>query len=67
MFETGRRSATSTSELGLYSDRSDHYHRNRYGFGVRKYVIGVMVVLAIILVRIHSQNFSLPGIELIIN
>ncbi|XP_048509645.1 uncharacterized protein LOC105689530 [Athalia rosae] len=58
MFETGRRSATSTSELGLYSDRSDHYHRNRYGIGVRKYVIGVMVVLGIILVSFLLYDFT---------
>ncbi|XP_046436239.1 uncharacterized protein LOC124188018 [Neodiprion fabricii] len=58
MFETGRRSATSTSELGLYSDRSDHYHRNRYGIGVRKYVIGIMVVLAIILVSFLLYDFT---------
>lgn len=50
MFETGRRSAISTSELGLYSDRSDRYIRSRYGLIVRKLAIGVMMVVTVILV-----------------
>ncbi|EFN75121.1 uncharacterized protein LOC105191640 isoform X2 [Harpegnathos saltator] len=58
MLETGRRSAISTSELGLYSDRSDRYNRNRYGLIVRKFVIGVMVVVTVILVAIFMYDFT---------
>lgn len=54
MFETGRRSAISTSELGLYSDRGDRYNRNKYGPIVRKFVIVVMAVVAVILVSIKK-------------
>jgi len=50
MLETGRRSAISTSELGLYSDRADRYNRNRYGLIAKKLAIGVMVVVTVILV-----------------
>ncbi|XP_014477576.1 PREDICTED: uncharacterized protein LOC106746001 [Dinoponera quadriceps] len=58
MLETSRRSAISTSELGLYSDRSDRYNRNRYGLIVRKFTIGVMVVVTVILVAIFMYDFA---------
>ncbi|GAB1859428.1 hypothetical protein CAJAP_00507 [Camponotus japonicus] len=58
MLETSRRSAISTSELGLYSDRSDRYNRNRYGLIVRKFAIGVMVVVTVILVAIFMYDFT---------
>lgn len=58
MFETGRRSAISSSELGLYSDRSDYYNNNKYGPVVRKVVIGIMAVVAVILVIIHRFIFK---------
>ncbi|XP_024877986.1 uncharacterized protein LOC112458529 [Temnothorax curvispinosus] len=58
MLETGRRSAISTSELGLYSDRGDRYNRNRYGLIVRKLAIGVMVVVTVILVAIFMYDFT---------
>ncbi|XP_032670408.1 uncharacterized protein LOC116843771 isoform X3 [Odontomachus brunneus] len=58
MLETNRRSAISTSELGLYSDRSDRYNRNRYGLIVRKFTIGVMVVVTVILVAIFMYDFA---------
>ncbi|XP_011629494.1 uncharacterized protein LOC105421993 isoform X1 [Pogonomyrmex barbatus] len=57
MLETGRRSAISTSELGLYSDRGDRY-RSRYGLIVRKFAIGVMVVVTVILVAIFMYDFT---------
>ena len=50
MFETGRRSAISTSELGLYSDRGDRYNRSKYGSLIKKFVIGVMAVVTVVLV-----------------
>lgn len=56
MLETGRRSAISTSELGLYSDRGDRYNRSRYGLIVRKLAIGVMVVVTVILVSNREQT-----------
>ncbi|KAL0099049.1 hypothetical protein PUN28_020238 [Cardiocondyla obscurior] len=58
MLETGRRSATSTSELGLYSDRADRYTRSRYGLIVRKLAIVVMVVVTVILVAIFMYDFT---------
>ncbi|XP_018402062.1 PREDICTED: uncharacterized protein LOC108779194 [Cyphomyrmex costatus] len=58
MLETGRRSAISTSELGLYSDRGDRYNRSRYGLIVRKFAIGVMVVVTVILVAIFMYDFT---------
>ncbi|XP_011879670.1 PREDICTED: uncharacterized protein LOC105568539 [Vollenhovia emeryi] len=58
MLETGRRSAISTSELGLYSDRGDRYNRSRYGLIVRKLAIGVMVVVTVILVAIFTYDFT---------
>ncbi|XP_011696411.1 PREDICTED: uncharacterized protein LOC105455061 [Wasmannia auropunctata] len=58
MLETGRRSAISTSELGLYSDRVDRYNRSRYGLIVRKLAIGVMVVVTVILVAIFMYDFT---------
>lgn len=51
MLHPGRRSAISISELGLYFDRSDRYRRNRYNSIVRKFVIGIMVLITVILVR----------------
>lgn len=56
MFETERRSAISSSELGLYSDRADRYNRNNYGFIIRKFVIVVMAIVAVILVNISTIN-----------
>ncbi|XP_050455840.1 uncharacterized protein LOC126853832 isoform X1 [Cataglyphis hispanica] len=58
MLETSRRSAISTSELGLYSDRSDRYNRNRYGLIARKFAIGVMIVVTVILVAIFMYDFT---------
>ncbi|XP_044595701.1 uncharacterized protein LOC123272766 [Cotesia glomerata] len=58
MFETGRRSAISSSELGLYSDRSDYYNNNKYGPVVRKVVIGIMAVVAVILAAIFIYDFA---------
>ncbi|XP_011171486.2 uncharacterized protein LOC105204120 isoform X1 [Solenopsis invicta] len=58
MLETGRRSAINTSELGLYSDRGDRYNRSRYGLIVRKFAIGIMVVVAVILVGIFMYDFT---------
>ncbi|XP_072764591.1 uncharacterized protein [Anoplolepis gracilipes] len=58
MLETSRRSAISTSELGLYSDRSDRYNRSRYGLIVRKFAIGVMIVVTVILVAIFMYDFT---------
>ena len=45
----GRRSAISSSELGLYFDRSD-YSSNYYGTTVKKFVYGTMVIVAVLLV-----------------
>lgn len=59
MLETGRRSAISTSELGLYSDRGDRYSRSRYGLIARKLAIGVMVVVTVILVS--GERISFPN------
>lgn len=51
MSESVRRSAINISELGLYSDRSDSYYKNhRYSLIVKKFVIGVMVIIAALLV-----------------
>ncbi|XP_066594949.1 uncharacterized protein [Prorops nasuta] len=58
MFETGRRSAISSSELGLYSDRTVSYQRNRYNHIIRKTAIGVMVIVAIVLVAIFLYDFT---------
>ncbi|EGI61956.1 PREDICTED: uncharacterized protein LOC105149633 [Acromyrmex echinatior] len=58
MLETSRRSAISTSELGLYSDRGDRYNRSHYGLIVRKLAIGVMVVVTVILVAIFMYDFT---------
>ncbi|XP_029168049.1 uncharacterized protein LOC114938324 [Nylanderia fulva] len=58
MLETSRRSAISTSELGLYSDRSDRYNRSRYSLIARKFAIGVMVVVTVILVAIFTYDFT---------
>ncbi|XP_036144315.1 uncharacterized protein LOC105828814 [Monomorium pharaonis] len=58
MLETSRRSAISTSELGLYSDRGDRYNRSRYGLIVRKLAIGVMAVVTVILVAIFMYDFT---------
>ncbi|XP_017888602.1 uncharacterized protein LOC108630049 [Ceratina calcarata] len=58
MFETGRRSAISTSQLGLYSDHVDRYNRNRYGSIARKFAIGIMVVMAVILIGIFLYDFT---------
>lgn len=56
MLETGRRSAISTSELGLYSDRGDRYNRSRCGVIARKLAIGVMVVVTVILVSKQNRR-----------
>ncbi|XP_020294556.1 uncharacterized protein LOC109860099 isoform X2 [Pseudomyrmex gracilis] len=58
MLETSRRSAISTSELGLYSDRGDRYNRSRYGLIVKKLAIVVMVVVTVILVAIFMYDFT---------
>ncbi|XP_067204577.1 uncharacterized protein [Linepithema humile] len=58
MLETSRRSAISTSELGLYSDRGDRYSRSRCGLIARKCAIGVMVVVTVILVAIFTYDFT---------
>ncbi|XP_029041755.1 uncharacterized protein LOC114875528 [Osmia bicornis bicornis] len=58
MREAGRRSAISTSQLGLYSDHSDRYNRNRYSSVTRKFAIGVMVVVVVILVAIFLYDFT---------
>ncbi|XP_015126813.1 uncharacterized protein LOC107048249 [Diachasma alloeum] len=58
MFETGRRSAISSSELGLYSDRADRYHSNKYGSVVKKFVIVVMTIVAVILAAIFIYDFA---------
>ncbi|XP_012287931.1 uncharacterized protein LOC105703818 [Orussus abietinus] len=58
MFETGRRSAISTSELGLYSDRSDRHGRNQHSLLIRKIVIVVMVVTAVVLAGIFLYDFT---------
>ncbi|XP_034948994.1 uncharacterized protein [Chelonus insularis] len=58
MFQTGRRSAISSSELGLYSDRFDYYNRNNYGQVIKKFVIGVMAVVAVILAAIFIYDFA---------
>lgn len=50
MLETGRRTVINTSQLGLYSDNGDRYRRNRYNSITRKFVIGVMVVVIVVLV-----------------
>lgn len=55
MFETERRSAISSSELGLYSDRADRYNRSKYGSIIRKFVIVVMAIVTIILVSNSKQ------------
>lgn len=53
-----RRSAISTSELGLYSDHSDYYNTVNQGATVRKFAIGIMVVVSVLLVSL-SLNFHL--------
>lgn len=53
MCENGRRSMVSTSEFGLYSDRSGRYHTNHYANLLRKSVIGMMAVVTAILVSIN--------------
>ncbi|XP_043523508.1 uncharacterized protein LOC122535769 [Frieseomelitta varia] len=58
MLETGRRTAISTSQLGLYSDHGDRYHRSRYSSVTRKIAIGVMVVVAVVLVGIFLYDFT---------
>ncbi|XP_011505907.1 PREDICTED: uncharacterized protein LOC105368573 isoform X2 [Ceratosolen solmsi marchali] len=58
MFRIGRRSAVSTSELGLYSDHSDNYSRSIYGAAVRKFIIGIMVVVSVILIGIFLYDFA---------
>lgn len=67
MLETSRRSAISTSELGLYSDRSDRYNRSRYGLIARKCAIGVMVVVTVILVSIIKKTSIIIFVNNIIN
>jgi hypothetical protein len=62
MFRVGRRSAVSTSELGLYSDHSDYYNTSINGGSVRKLVIGIMVVVSVVLVSSVRPSQSLgPG------
>ncbi|XP_011302372.1 uncharacterized protein [Fopius arisanus] len=58
MFETGRRSAISSSELGLYSDRADRYNSSKYGPVVRKFAIVVMAIVAVILAAIFIYDFA---------
>ncbi|KOC64244.1 hypothetical protein WH47_12546 [Habropoda laboriosa] len=58
MLETGRRTAISTSQLGLYSYRSDRYTRSRYSSITRKIAIGVMVVVTVVLVAIFLYDFT---------
>ncbi|CAK9831608.1 hypothetical protein ANTRET_LOCUS8571 [Anthophora retusa] len=58
MLETGRRTAISTSQLGLYSYRSDRYARSRYSSITRKIAIGVMVVVTVVLVGIFLYDFT---------
>ncbi|XP_043666911.1 uncharacterized protein LOC122628567 [Vespula pensylvanica] len=58
MLHPGRRSAISISELGLYFDRSDRYRRNRYNSIVRKFVIGIMVLITVILVAVFLYDFT---------
>ncbi|KAI4498629.1 hypothetical protein M0802_006335 [Mischocyttarus mexicanus] len=53
-----RRSAISISELGLYFDRSDRYRKNHYNSIVRKFVIGVMVLITVILVAVFLYDFT---------
>lgn len=55
MLETERRTAISTSQLGLYSDHSDRETRNRHSIITRKFAVGVMVVVAVILVSICTD------------
>ncbi|KAL7287947.1 hypothetical protein TKK_0018005 [Trichogramma kaykai] len=58
MYSSERRSAISTSELGLYSDHS-HYNNNyTNGSTVRKFVIGIMVVVAVLLIGIFLYDFA---------
>nr|XP_031841336.1 uncharacterized protein LOC116430855 [Nomia melanderi] len=58
MLETERRTAISISQLGLYSDHSDRETRNRHSIITRKFAIGVMVVVAVILVGIFLYDFT---------
>ncbi|XP_063973512.1 uncharacterized protein LOC135160658 [Diachasmimorpha longicaudata] len=58
MFETGRRPAISSSELGLYSDQADRYNSNKYGSVVKKFVIVVMAIVASILAVIFIYDFA---------
>ncbi|XP_078050710.1 uncharacterized protein LOC144477118 [Augochlora pura] len=58
MLETERRTAISISQLGLYSDHSDREARSRYGVITRKFAIGVMVVVAVVLVAIFLYDFA---------
>ncbi|XP_076642242.1 uncharacterized protein LOC143353063 [Halictus rubicundus] len=58
MLETERRTAISISQLGLYSDHSDRDTRSRYGIITRKFAIGVMVVVAVVLVGIFLYDFA---------
>ncbi|XP_076394639.1 uncharacterized protein LOC100879805 [Megachile rotundata] len=58
MLEAGRRSAISTSQLGLYFDRSDRYNRNRSSSITRKFAIGVMVVVVVLFVAIFLYDFT---------
>lgn len=58
MLEGGRRTAISTSQLGLYSDHGDPDNRSRYGSVARKFAIGVMVVVAVILVSTRAKLYK---------
>lgn len=58
MLETGRRTVINTSQLGLYSDNGDRYRRNRYNSITRKFVIGVMVVVIVMLIGIFLYDFA---------
>ncbi|KAJ8680654.1 hypothetical protein QAD02_016441 [Eretmocerus hayati] len=53
-----RKSATSTSELGLYFDYSDYYNTEKEGNTVRKFVIGTMVVVSVVLLVIFFYDFT---------
>lgn len=61
MFETSRRSKISTSELGLYSDRSERSHCHTSGYGtvvVKQFVVVVMIIITVLLVSKNSKFFN---------
>ena len=58
MFDTNRRSGISTSELGLYSDRSErNCHRSGYGtVVVKQFVVVVMIIITVVLVSFFKKK-----------